>query len=311
MDRSRPNWGLWKHIPELTVMQAVALTLNVEPRLISASRRNASDFSDRLFLFESCFGTRHKISLLELAKWAQSVDWNIPVEIGPLAPLPAVEYQAAPDDEIDLAIASILAPGANAADLRNALESEGWRFIISNGTAAIPIRDGTVKGQLQSFGNIYSAAGDLYHRTRNEQIGRLMRGSCASGGGAMQSSYSNPLATSTHGTTEGRPVQLSQETSAEIDAGDESALMISNETAALLSDVSLKAQLWQLADLVANETRPNGGYVSLNMVCKELCREPRRKANTHILRGQKRWHGASWMKTNGRLAGWKDPQLRK
>jgi hypothetical protein len=195
MDKSRPNWGLWKHIPELTVMQAVALTLNVEPRLISASRRNASDFADRLFLLESCFGARHKISLLELARWAQSVDWNIPVELGTMAPLPPVEYQVAPDDEIDIAIASILAPGASATDLRNALESEGWRFVISNGTAAIHIVDGTVKGQLQPFGNIYSAAGDLYHRTSNEQIGRLMRGSGASGGGARQSSYLNSLAT--------------------------------------------------------------------------------------------------------------------
>lgn len=187
MGKSRPNWVLWKQMREVNVVQAVALTLNVEPRLISASRRNASDFADRLFLFENWFGTHHKISLLELAKWAQSREWNIPAELGELAPLPAVEYEAAPDHEIDLAIASILAPGANAANLRNALESEGWRFVISNGTAAIHIRDGTVKGQLQSFENIYSAAGDLYHRTGNADIGGLMRGSGASGGGARQS----------------------------------------------------------------------------------------------------------------------------
>ncbi len=192
MKKSRPNWSVWKHIPEVNANQAVALTLNVEPGSISrTTSKSIVGFTDRLFLFESCFGTNRTISLPELAKWAQSVEWNIPVELATFSPMPAVVYQAAPVDSVDLAIASILAPGADGKQLQNALESEGCRFIMANAAPAIYIEDGTTKGALHAIKEIYLVASNIYSRTGNAQIGSLMRGSGASGGGAMQSTYSS------------------------------------------------------------------------------------------------------------------------
>jgi hypothetical protein len=74
---------------------------------------------------------------------------------------------------------------------------------------------------------------------------------------------------------------------------------------------SIAKQLWNLADATANKIRTNDARVSLNKVCKELCKDDVRKSNRSLLDGQKGWHGESWLKSNGRLAGWKDPQYRK
>ena len=73
----------------------------------------------------------------------------------------------------------------------------------------------------------------------------------------------------------------------------------------------VKAQLWKIADETAASVRNGGASVSLNAVCKELCKKAVRDANKALLHGQKGWHTESWLKMAGHLKGWKDPILRK
>lgn len=73
----------------------------------------------------------------------------------------------------------------------------------------------------------------------------------------------------------------------------------------------VRVQLWKLADDIAASVRNEGVPVSLNAVCKELCKQTARNANKALLHGQKGWHTESWLKKDGHLKGWKDPMLRK
>jgi hypothetical protein len=205
MNKPLPKWAVWKHIPKLKATEAIALTVNVEPSkvrkqtsgkwIVDSTDTGMSvalpEFEERLFLFTRRFGPRVEMSLAELANWSQSVDWNIPIELAALAPWPCIVHDPAPDEAVNAAIASIVAPGADVAELRREIETEGWRFSLVNGSPTVHIPDGTVKGRLEPLANLYSLVGELYYCSKNERIGNLVRGSGASGGGARQANFTS------------------------------------------------------------------------------------------------------------------------
>lgn len=103
-DRS-PNWAKWKHIPDVMLWQAVALSLNIDPDRADCYPRwtveswvtgEPKKFKDRLDILMANFGPRRtlkptRISLsasaessLQLdtfAAWAISIGWSIPTEL--------------------------------------------------------------------------------------------------------------------------------------------------------------------------------------------------------------------------------------
>jgi len=100
-----PNWDKWKLFPTLTATEAVALTLNIDPK--DAEFRGldnfdyasdnfkfparfghmppdiAAEFEERLFLFKRHFDG--KLALGKLSGWALSVEWSIPPELDALS----------------------------------------------------------------------------------------------------------------------------------------------------------------------------------------------------------------------------------
>lgn len=85
----------------------------------------------------------------------------------------------------------------------------------------------------------------------------------------------------------------------------------SPEGRAIEDGADVRSQLWKLADETAAAVRNGSASVSLNAVCKELCKQPARNANKELLHGQKGWHTESWLKKAGHLKGWSDPVSRK
>ena len=110
MNKPLPNWAMWKHVPQLRDVEAVALSLDLDPGKVyewsknkwvynNSSRGSAttvSEFADRLFLFRKCFGLYAKTRLGQFAAWAKSVGWVIPDELQALAEIPkqATEEQS-------------------------------------------------------------------------------------------------------------------------------------------------------------------------------------------------------------------------
>jgi hypothetical protein len=106
-----PNWGTWAHVPSVTLPEAVALSLNIDPHKLrpnphswKAGRllfQEGLEFENRLMLAERCLGetlpgpvnkmavryydTDALVRLPEFAAWAQSVEWQIPAELARLS----------------------------------------------------------------------------------------------------------------------------------------------------------------------------------------------------------------------------------
>lgn len=96
------DWEVWQHIPEAKLWEAVALSLNLDPRRIKINRHSwmASDlifeerkeFSDRLLVAQRNLTSgnlmaRHynsaspnvcSVSLGEFSVWALSIGWTLP-----------------------------------------------------------------------------------------------------------------------------------------------------------------------------------------------------------------------------------------
>ena len=124
----RPDWDWWRHVPTVSLHEAVALSLNIDPQklrrahdLIRRQFDEGPEFERRLALATRCLGDilsgpvnypavcyfdeAPAIRLRDFAAWAQSVDWQLPPE---LARLPARERQSAnaldpdPDERLSL-----------------------------------------------------------------------------------------------------------------------------------------------------------------------------------------------------------------
>lgn len=192
-----PNWDIWKHVPTLKATEAVALTLNIEPHSIYESSKNkwaykigrstysvGSSFNDRLFLFKKCFGINGKISLNELAKWSQSVGWNIPIVLAELAPVPIEAPDTLPDETVREALAGIVVVNTDIENLKDELIKLNVQFILCDDVATIQIPDGTVNGKRVPLADIYSVACELCNHPQGNKLATLVRASGATGGGA-------------------------------------------------------------------------------------------------------------------------------
>ncbi len=106
----RPKWAKWKLLPEVKVWEAVALSLNIEPKQIKRERlflmgathpfKEGSEFGDRLDVTcENLLNTQHfptsgtlnmegkyrcGVSLREFASFAGVVAWEVPAELADL-----------------------------------------------------------------------------------------------------------------------------------------------------------------------------------------------------------------------------------
>jgi len=102
----KPSWTKWRHVPNVKLWEAVALSLDIEPGLVNHSphgRMSNShlfdklEFKDRIFIATRNLSTKGplvpialvmgkpescKISLAGFSTWARSIDWDIPPELG-------------------------------------------------------------------------------------------------------------------------------------------------------------------------------------------------------------------------------------
>lgn len=107
-DRS-PNWAKWKHIPDVMLWQAVALSLNIDPDLADRSYSwkaegtvtgELKEFKDRLDILLANFGRGRLLKPTSLslsdpeeatlrldtfAAWAISIGWPIPSDLAALS----------------------------------------------------------------------------------------------------------------------------------------------------------------------------------------------------------------------------------
>lgn len=106
VDQDRtPNWGKWRHVPNVELWEAVALSLDIEPNLVKLHcdgwRSNAHFFEEselfdeRIFVAERNLSTggalkpmtvvehraRCQVSLASFAAWACSINWEIPQQL--------------------------------------------------------------------------------------------------------------------------------------------------------------------------------------------------------------------------------------
>lgn len=105
------NWQVWQHVPDARLWEAVALSLNRDPRSINVHPQSwmgndlifeeSRPFTDRLLIAERnltasgsglrarslVVGTRCQcsVSLAEFAAWALSLPWDIPPEMERMA----------------------------------------------------------------------------------------------------------------------------------------------------------------------------------------------------------------------------------
>lgn len=104
-----PNWAKWKHIPDVMLWQAVALSLNIDPDLADRSYNwkaeatvtgERKDFKDRLDVLLANFGRDRllkptslslsdpeeaRLRLDAFAAWAISIAWPIPSDLAALS----------------------------------------------------------------------------------------------------------------------------------------------------------------------------------------------------------------------------------
>lgn len=103
----KPKWDKWRHVPDVRIWEAVALSLNIEPAKIKHSKDGwmadthlfdeGEEFRDRIFIAGRNLGGSGKalnptaivmgspadssVSLPAFAQWACSIDWGIPAEL--------------------------------------------------------------------------------------------------------------------------------------------------------------------------------------------------------------------------------------
>jgi hypothetical protein len=111
-DPRAPDWRTWKNIPTVTLYEAVALSLGIDPKklrlnpkmqLFNAGKRynEGAEFDARLFLVRRCLGeslpgpinfvdvhyndSDPMVRLSSFVEWARSVRWELPAELQQVA----------------------------------------------------------------------------------------------------------------------------------------------------------------------------------------------------------------------------------
>ena len=104
-----PNWRKWRHVPNVRLWEAVALSLDIEPDLVQWSAgwadgapiyKESLSFNDRLFVAKRNLSTTRmleptmialgkpeqcEVSLAKFSAWACSIDWEIPQQLAECA----------------------------------------------------------------------------------------------------------------------------------------------------------------------------------------------------------------------------------
>lgn len=105
----KPDWDFWRHMPEIKLWQAIALSMNIDPDLLKysrdrwnglPSRDDENKFDKHLRLLRANKSTKngftpgtlsmdnpdnHGVRPSEFSAWAQSIGWDIPPELAALA----------------------------------------------------------------------------------------------------------------------------------------------------------------------------------------------------------------------------------
>lgn len=84
-DRS-PRWHVWLHVPTVSVLEAVALSLNQDPSNERIGRPWESDYFDRLEVAQRNFPESGRLPLPEFVTWARSIGWDMPPELDTIEP---------------------------------------------------------------------------------------------------------------------------------------------------------------------------------------------------------------------------------
>jgi hypothetical protein len=125
MDRP-PDWGFWRHVPNVTLPEGVALSLNIDPRRLRPNRYSwragqarfdeGPEFENRLLLAQRCLGDTLPalnavasgylgydplVILRHFSAWASSVGWQIPHELASLKGESVERPSGAPNPDPD------------------------------------------------------------------------------------------------------------------------------------------------------------------------------------------------------------------
>jgi hypothetical protein len=152
MDRRVPDWTYWLHVPDVSPVEAVALSLDIDPKSLSivqgvhgrslrgVPEAEAAEFAKRLDLTkrnigptlvvmngrEHQRGEEPKIRLKRFATWAAQIEWLIPAELAALAgPESAVSSPPIPQEISDSVPAAPLVQSAQDTEDDGAAREEG------------------------------------------------------------------------------------------------------------------------------------------------------------------------------------------
>ena len=111
----KPNWGKWKHVPDVKVWEGVALSLDIEPDQVRFNQygwmgdglafKESKELDERIFVAKRNLTSggslqptsitmgdpaRSMVRLSQFAEWALSLGWWVPAELAGLASPPTV-----------------------------------------------------------------------------------------------------------------------------------------------------------------------------------------------------------------------------
>ncbi|WP_320534802.1 hypothetical protein [Robbsia andropogonis] len=118
-EKRRPKWSKWSHIPRVKLWEAVALSLDIEPSVITREKdgwmaskvvyAEGPDFDDRMLIAERNLDHAIKLKSIvmgnpqecevdtsQFAEWAASINWDIPEALRAKIPTPIEEPVATP-----------------------------------------------------------------------------------------------------------------------------------------------------------------------------------------------------------------------
>ncbi len=164
------EWGVWSNIPDVKLWEAVALSLNLDPRCVKVNRNSwmvgtsvideSPEFSARLLVAERNLTSQKlrprafiisqprqcDVSLHEFSVWAISVGWNLPPELMEIAErtdVPKAQESLAVEKSLGTkernTIARIIAALAAIADLDLSQPHKAAQ-VIENQTQTLGIR---------------------------------------------------------------------------------------------------------------------------------------------------------------------------
>lgn len=203
MTKPLPNWAIWLHMPTLTTHQAICLSFGIDPAKVYAYDHDGKrwgwrshnqyfceipGFVDRRTLFTAC--QREGLSILKLSKWAQSVGWNIPIELARLAPVPVDAPDTLPTETVRAALLEVIALGADIEEVQKEISRAGITFTMRDGVETVEIPDGNVRGRREPLSGLYVELVTIFNKMpKGSKLGTLLRASGATGSGALGSNY--------------------------------------------------------------------------------------------------------------------------